>query len=236
MNEKIEKIDPMVPRVADSFALIGATKSGKSHLLKKLLYNDLRGVFDRVVFFSPTFYNETYKDIFEIPDNDVYTTFDEDDLLRIIDESKDAFQQTSGDYFTLIVLDDIADKTRKFKRFEEIIATCRHNAISFAMLLQNIKFIKPATREQITCYAVWPNVSNEILDSISESLFIGKKKAREAMDNLREYISFHPEAKYNFLWITKNVPDKVTMNFEHELIKVDDDYPSSDDDDSDEEK
>lgn len=216
MNQYLEEKDELVPRITDHTLFVGTTKSGKSWVIKQLLYSDLVGIYDRIVFFSTTFDAENYSEIFEIPKKDIFTEPEESDLMEVIEESKERFFKANGNYFTLIILDDIVDGTKQWKNFNKVISKCRHYGITLWMSIQYPKFVSKPVRQQISSIFIWCNMTDENIDNISDICPCGKKKTREGIEAIRN-IAREEKIPHAFMHQSKNRPGLINMNLEEDI-------------------
>lgn len=191
-----------------------------------MLIKYYRGVFDRIIFFSPTLEKEQWAKVFKLNDEDCFQDFDEQDFLDVVHDIQETFMEKKGKVSTLIVFDDCVDRFRKYTTFEHFLCTIRHSGCSVWMLCQDVKNINPACRGQFISYLISPNVNDNILTRISETMPIGAKRTKEVMREVRK-IAKERGDRFPFLYITKNDPGAVFYGVEEQIV---------DDEDEEEEK
>lgn len=165
------------------FSMIGMTLSGKSFLIKYLLTDVYRGLFDQIFVFCPN-KKENY-DVFDIPEENIITDFSEEEIQTLYDDISKEFIASEGRIHTLWIFDDVADKIRQYKNFPAIMSVARHFSITICLSEQYIKYLSPPLRNNCTGFYIFPNLVDEAVDIISDSV-IGRKKLRALIDAVRE--------------------------------------------------
>jgi hypothetical protein len=216
-NKKIEEKLEILPRITDHALFLGTTMSGKSYLIKAMLYHDYENVFDRIVIVCPTYDKENYKDMFFIKEKDVIRDLNEDIIMKLLNDSKDTFISRSGNFFTLIVFDDCVDEMKTYRRFNKFISTARHYGITVWCSTQYAFNIAKPVRQQFVAQFLWTNVTPENLDSIKGILPISKKHAEECIHIVRE-INREKGNSYTPLYLNKRFPGKAYYGLDQEII------------------
>lgn len=215
-NEKIEKHHPIIPRVCDHSLFLGSTMSGKSHLMKQLLYHEYDKIFDRIVIICPTYDKENYSELFEIPETDIFRDYDEDIVMNILEESKEKFLAKNGDYFTLIVFDDCVDDMKHYRRFNKFISTARHYGITVWCSTQYCYNVAKPVRQQFVCQFIWTNVTDENLKEIKNILPVSLKKANQGIEEVR-LLNKEIGNSYTPLYLSKRFPGRMFYGIDNEL-------------------
>lgn len=217
-NKKLEEnVSEIIPGITHHALFVASTMSGKSYLLKQMLYFDYDGVFDRIVFISPTFDKENYSDLFEINEEDIYEEYDDSTLQEILDESKRRFMESNGDYFTLLILDDVADDFQKSRTFPSMISKCRHYGVTVFASVQYARMLSKKVRQQFVSFFIWPQISPENLKILAETLPSGYKKTSTYLQALRD-TSKELNDKYAFMYVNKKLGDRIFYKLDHEMI------------------
>lgn len=198
------------PKLGQHFCMLGSTMSGKSFLIKYLLADVYKNVFDQIFVFNPTCDKENY-DIFDIPDENLIKDFNQEDLQVLFDDISKEFVRSEGKIHTLWIFDDVCDKIRKFKDFPTLMSTARHYSITILLAEQYVKYISPPLRNNCLCYFVFPNLTDENIDTISESV-VGRKKLRnlisavrdenDSTDNPHGLLFWNKSKFYNYYYVT----------------------------------
>ncbi len=163
MNETLVKIrelnldliSPSSPLSEDGskIVVIGSSGSGKSTIIKSLIYNKHKLIpAGMVMCGSEDAVNEKSKYGRYIPNSFVHNRFDEEAVCAFIKRQKLAKQQNLANPWAFLLLDDVTDDPKIFntRLFHDIFKMGRHWKMLFILSLQYSMDIRPALRAQIT--------------------------------------------------------------------------------------
>lgn len=151
MSDEDERKSPMQyveePRETDELPIdyptvvlmIGKSRSGKTHLLKWILYNEFmvtqRFKFGKI--YCKTLFTKTYD---FLPDHAKCEKFDMDEMMTYVQNMRDHIDKTSEEIpGNFIIFDDMLGEIGQYqKEFMNFIATCRHTNTTVFMLVQQL--------------------------------------------------------------------------------------------------
>lgn len=127
--------------IAKIISIVAKRGSGKSELVKHILrlYNNL---FIAVFLISPTEFTDAYKGL--IPDNRIYTEYNEEWVMRLIHKMEQENKQKSKEEKKniLLILDDclsdITMRSSKIKSLKILASRGRHMSISVIITAHTI--------------------------------------------------------------------------------------------------
>lgn len=179
-----ETIPEGFPKLGHHTCIVAQTMGGKSFLTKYLLAEVYPGIFHQIFVFCPN-KKENYH-VFDIPKDNIINEFDMDDIQSLFEDIGEEFMKSKGKIHTLWIFDDCCERLKKFgKPFTEILCTARHFSISIWMSEQYLKFLTPGLRTNCIAFFIFPNLSDEFIDTLGEST-MGRKKLREYIDIARD--------------------------------------------------
>jgi len=171
--------------------LVGKSQfSGKSSMILNLLCQDderlYKNDFDNIFIFSNSIDTDTkIKNIIKnqsIPEENLNKDYDEDMIQAIYDLTEEEYRQAieAGEKppHTLIILDDIGDKSKsrgKNNIIDEIYTRGRHINLSIFILLQKYTMASMTQRENASGLIIW-DTSDKQLETISDEHSIFPKK------------------------------------------------------------
>jgi hypothetical protein len=145
--------------------MVAAPKSGKSHLIKYLIYCLARSRrIHYVVVFSGTAFNNNYD---FIPKSYVFSDYDENVLAQIM-----SYQQTSNKQ-VLIVFDDCVAFDHIFRSsqlFNKLITEHRHYKATVFIATQYIYKVSPTIRESCAYYWIFAQRTKRAYEAIYETV------------------------------------------------------------------
>lgn len=160
-RERIAALDERLPRPPFLGVLLGSVKAGKSTMLANLLLRFYRGVFARVIVYSPTARND-----------DTWWWALEDDDITIVDEHLDRLDEV----FAEIVKEKAAHRETAREQWVHIFDDClgllrpqtspkafvthfatryRHSRNSMVVSTQLFRALPPMVRANASWYAIW---------------------------------------------------------------------------------
>jgi hypothetical protein len=129
-------------------AIIAKRRSGKSVLIKSLIYEDWRFMFHKIYVFTDSTYNKFYKQFL----SRIHEGYDAGEINKIIDSQKGKLNSRDvndpENIRVLIILDDIM----RVKHSEALLRLCnqgRHLHVSICMALQDSVLISREMRDQL---------------------------------------------------------------------------------------
>jgi hypothetical protein len=148
------------------------------------MYADIyQDVYDETYVLSPNAIKDNWTSL-GIPPSNLITDVTEKNFMTIVKRASDNFEYNTSkgnnNFFTLIILDDIADRTRYWKDFVDTITRCRHDGTTIWLLLQDTKFIMPNVRAQIWAHSISPRYStSDALARVASGKNIPVRRTRE---------------------------------------------------------
>lgn len=214
-DNRMKKINSTIPEplchLNQHVLFCAPTNSGKSTIVLNLLKDHLKYKWDRVIFFSSTWQYDIYKHFIFIDKENIYETYSDEALNKIVEEQKKAME--TKPLYTLLIFDDMQEEFYRGSYLENFLCKCRHWNISVWVLAQYVYAISKRSRQQFTCFLTFPALINsEDEDVLAETAPIGKKKFKEACDIVNGYI-YETRNKHNFLWVNKSLVQKYWLNF-----------------------
>ena len=196
----------------------GSTLSGKSHAMKEWLDGPFNRIFDDIFVISYTADKENYDKLFEIPEDNILTSLDEDSLDALYSDLIQRFMSREGDYLPLLIFDDMVDTIRKIKNFPKFMSTCRHYGITCWIGCQHVRQCSPPIRAQFYSFVVFPYMSEENMEAVGEST-LGKKRLRKILEIIRQENAVR-DTKYGYLFWTKKHPDQYFYGLGNEIDEI----------------
>jgi AAA15 family ATPase/GTPase len=210
---------PYIKSPAWTWAIIGASGSGKSNLIRSLLSESkfLKNTFkkEHIFLFCPTAsLNNDFKDYVDA--ENIYDGFDQPIIQELMNEQHFNVQNYGRKHTPqiLIILDDVASN-RALHSEKSIINTLafggRHWKISVIVTSQALKSISSKTRSNLNMITFFCGSNmNEISKYIDE--YIPRRYKKETED----IIYNHAKKQYNFIHLNKSNPpdERYTLNFD----------------------
>ena len=214
--------------------LVGASGLGKTNFLANMIlknqwYNE-NFYGDDIYIMSPLKNDNKMNTIIsqkEIPEENVFTEFDEDILKEIYDISVREFEERTNAkkriYNKLIILDDLSYsgvlRAKQMGQINRVFCNGRKHNISIIITSQKYTQISPVQRANFTS-AVLYNTSNSQVETIEQDVnFLKSRKAfkslfRENVDMKRDflYVCFSNEKKDMYLNSDFKVIDQEKYN------------------------
>lgn len=220
-NERLDKINNTIkeplPKLNQHLLISAPTGSGKSTIILNLLLKYLKFKWDRVIFFSETWDDDIYKDHIWIDEENIHTEYTDEKLKKIVEEQQNA-RKNGKPIYTLIIFDDFQELFYKGSYLENFLCKCRHYGITVWCCAQYIYAISKKSRQQFTAVICFPQLSKEEdLDVIAEIAPMGKKKYREALQYVNNYIN-ETKKIHTFLFINFKLPQKYWLDFSKPIV------------------
>ena len=187
------------------FLLLGKTHSGKSMILKYIMYQiHRRRPFDFGISFSKTYFNGSCN---FVPKRHQYSEFKEDLVIKFMEIMKQ-YKQQGIEKHAYLILDDMIGSVNLKTSIWDIIATqIRHYNISVFITSQYIKKLPPILRSNVNIIFATKIVKKSDLDCMFEEFGVGMD--RDTFKHMFEYNT----QNYNVLVIdnttTSNDPNMV---------------------------
>jgi len=202
-----------LPRFPCVYSFSGLSRSGKSTLINRVLTDpNLMGDFHHtILFFSPTSdSDDTITRSLDLPKENIYNEFTEDDLKEIIDArrkeiERKGFNHVAKNNRLLIIFDDIISHTSflKSQTMIDLAATVRHLLVTTFFATQSFNRVPRVCRLNLRGIAFFQANRNEV-DVLVEEVCPSILKKNE----FRELIHYATEEKYSFLFINRDEPFK----------------------------
>ena len=204
--QKKRKLDPRLPGATEdggyrpALVVIQApVRSGKTNLITSMLFQDnlMRGVFDDILYISPTITNDDtgwaiMKDdgIIKLTEN----LHDIDIILESIVEIQKTKPAEEREH-QLIVLDDMLGliKTAGQSYFSTLCSKYRHFKVTLWVTTQNFRSLPVTCRYNASHYIIFKTNNRKELDKMEEEL--------SGNFPFLELYAEATEAKYNFLYL-----------------------------------
>ncbi len=166
MTSNIKEFNTPLTMVHPNFAIYSAKRnSGKSHLMKWMIYNVARS-YNEIIIICPTSFNGDYTQI----TNNIYGTFDEGLIKHIIKKQTDLRKKGKA-HRLLLVLDDCLSKANFNSRvFEQIATQGRHYHISCWISTQHYMKLPPVIRLNCDYMLLLGNQTARVMKTIYEEL------------------------------------------------------------------
>jgi len=166
----------ILPKLVSSYLIVGKSGSGKTILLANLLASKdlLGGVFDFIFVFSPVKSDDILKNILNLPKENYFNDFTEDDVNKIIDAMSSKIEEKGMEFVqknfkVAMIFDDILSRPKflKSKAIRKLVTAARHFCISTFFLTQYYKKIPPVIRTNCNATMFFPSSMQEI-EKLSE--------------------------------------------------------------------
>lgn len=197
-QERFEKLNPILLKPPFLGVLNGSVRSGKSVLLMNLIYNKnfYRGLFDKIIFYSPTVMNDkTLKHLAE--DDDVIKVYDNlhnvDAVFEQIVNDKMEDEETSEEQW-LHIFDDMLGFINQKGFIASFTTKYRHSRNSMIFSTQLFRAIPNVIRTNATFYIIWKTNNKKEMAKLIEEFSGVIPKFKELYDEATQ------EA-YNFLYL-----------------------------------
>lgn len=140
-----------------NLAIVGPTKSGKTHLLSYMVTKLIEtGAIHRAYVCAPYYINDkSYRPLDQILVANLYTkTYNNDWLKRVKEDIEESYDASGGEVNSLVILDDFSGNRATYKQKDgESLSTFmlggRHLNVSFILLEHGWKSVPPLARNQI---------------------------------------------------------------------------------------
>jgi hypothetical protein len=182
------------PKKSNIMVLLGRRGSGKTHLLCRLLKESYKGVYDRIILFSPTYrFQQCFADFHKESNITVYEQFSRTVLESLIEAQQAAFDAGGEMEDVLVVFDDLA--WDKQMRFSEVISKLcfngRHINTSVWFLTQKLRTpaLNTSIRSQLTNLIVFGTVGAADLTCVHDEFcsgYVSKADFRGMMKSCSE--------------------------------------------------
>ena len=164
--------------------LIGKRRSGKSYMIRDLLYNHFhkQRKYKNIMLISPTSNMNTDYDL--IPNKNKFENFSSDLLEGLMERQKKLIKDDpKGKYDTCIVLDDVVNMSDKNEAriLSGLLVKSRHYRISVILSLQYLKSreFPPASRDNIDYAVIFKQHNKENVKNIVEQWLGGDPQIEE---------------------------------------------------------
>lgn len=227
VNKELQEVtgNPSLCGVGHHMEFVAPTNGGKTRAAKEMFHQYYRDLYDDVFVFSPNAMKDNWVALGIRPEN-LITRPSEEKFMAIIADAADKFEHSAkGQYnwFTLVILDDIADATRRWGNFVEAITTCRHDGTTIWCLVQDTKFLMPNVRAQMWGHSISDRyINNEALKRIADGKNIMVRRDRDTpeedqvlLESMLEVRGKNRNDKFNWgrLFIS-NVGDRVSHSYQ----------------------
>lgn len=203
----------LLPAFPCSYSFIGLSRSGKTFLMKKVLTdkNLMGGFFHTILVFSPTAScDSTLFEELDIPDENVYTSFTEDDLKEILEARKKQIEKKGYNWVAknnrmLFIIDDCISHQRflKSQTIIDLTATSRHYLCSVFFAIQSLNKVVRSARVNLRGIVYFQSNANEL-----EVLLNENRPPNLDRESFRRIIHHATKDKYGFLFINRDSPFK----------------------------
>lgn len=194
-----------IPKFASSIIINGKSGSGKSTLLARLMTEGhfYKGYFDYVLVFSPTGSQDDIIQYLELPEENIFTEFDESILENILESQKELIEENGVDQAPkiCIIFDDIISD-QKFLRTKIILklfSMCRHYNIQVIINSQSWTKVPRALRLNCNGVFMFPASMSE-LDLICEEYCPPNLHKKDFL----KVVQYATKERYNFLFINNH--------------------------------
>lgn len=187
---------------------IGSSKSGKSHLIKNLIYDntiDKEDGFKFGLVFTKTKFTGSYN---FLPDDYVIENFDIKILNHYLDLIVESYQKRKnkkhGIPHSFIIFDDICSLLpQKDKEFQNILSTSRHYNVTLIFSVQYIHQASTLVREQSDYMYVFHQEKKKSIDALYEIIGSSFRTVKE----FEEFLVNSTKERYYCLLYDKNELD-----------------------------
>lgn len=216
-DSELEKINDLLPdwapKIPFHLLVAGPTMSGKTSIIIKLLVETYRGIFDRIVIFSPTFNSDDCWHCVKIKRGKVFDEGYSDEALKELFEQQRATNQTRAEngkrkQLSLYIFDDVLGQIRPSSFANRtFIARARHEGISTIWTTQQSKGLPPTIRTNVRQRIFINNLSKEMRKSLGEALL--DEKTAEIVD----YLQGCNCSRFNFAYVDEQ-SGRRSINFD----------------------
>jgi hypothetical protein len=197
-NMRFSSLDPTLPKPPFRFLINAPSGSGKTNMIQNLLFNDnfYRGMFDRVIYLSPTvFEDKTLQHMRRMAEDSRNNLIISDQVERLGDLIQNLIEsQMGGEDHVLLVLDDCIGLIPKGSPINTFIMKARHYRISIIMVTQYYRGIDPKIRENSNAYIFYANANLTEVRKIEDEIGNNFK-------DFKKYYQLATEQPYNFLFV-----------------------------------
>ena len=202
-----------------SIGIFGIPESGKSHLLKFLMYQT-KDLFDLVIVITGTKHNH----FFDFINNSFVHEYSDALIDRIIDKTTEWMSQKKK-INTLVVFDDILGQSHfSNDLWLKLVNNHRHYNISYIIVTQYIKAIPPNIRSNLHYAFVFGQTNKTSINGIHESFFVSHydlKETTKMLGKLKRYQTifvsnkeYEKEKKFRNFTAPEKIPSfKITNEF-----------------------
>lgn len=152
-NDELHQVtnNPHLPGVGHHMCFEGRSNSGKSRAAKELIDHYYKDLFDEIVVISPNAHKDNWAAV-GVQTKNLITDATEDAFLAVSRRAQQNFSyhpaKGKDNYFTLIILDDIAEGLKRWRSFPSELVRIRHDGCSVWTLIQDTKFAPASVRGQ----------------------------------------------------------------------------------------
>lgn len=158
-------VDPETGKITHGFVIMsGKPKSGKTHLLKYIVYQH-RYTFDRIIMATPSIFSDP-EDVAFLDSRGITFPCGIDEIIDIYNE-----QMMNSDKSLLLILEDMLDQIdMRNKVWGRLISTHRHINCSLIITTQYMKkSCSPVMRNMITEAFIFRDIQHESVKAIAET-------------------------------------------------------------------
>lgn len=208
-NKNDGMINKMLPQHPFTCCLVAPRGSGKTTLIANLLLNSnfYYRYFHKVYIFCPTRKMDSKWDYIQIPDDQFFDEFDEQELQKIIDEQIANNEEVDPDERRriLIIFDDLADEFQASRRrspLTKLFFNGRHLYISVLLTSQTYKQIPLKCRKNTSNFIIYPVSNKDEIEAIykEQAGHLSKTAFKAIIDDATS-------ETYNFLFIDNQNKD-----------------------------
>lgn len=211
------KIPQPIPKLNQHMLLVAPTNSGKSTIVANLLLGPLKMIYDKIIFFSPTYHLDIYPKLFQMDESNIHTQYSDNILDDIMKEKANLEEELEKKLYYLIIFDDMQEQFYRGGYLENFLCKCRHWGITIWVCAQYAYAISKKSRQQFSCFIMFPMLSNEEDREIIGETAPGSKKQYKLASDIVMKISKEQNNVRNFLFINKSLADKYWFNFENPI-------------------
>jgi hypothetical protein len=197
-----------IPSPTFSWLIVGATKSGKSNLIKNLLLNKafLKNIFHKhhiFLFCGTARLNRDFEGLVE--KENVYEDFDTEIIRKLMKEQEENIEEygRKNTPHILLIFDDLAYGGALHSDTSLLNKLCmngRHYKISIIVTTQALKLVSPKTRANATLVSMFASNENEL------EKFMNDYMSHRIKRRIEDLVYDHLDQKYNFVTFIKSNP------------------------------
>lgn len=218
----LKPIPSTYPQAPFFMAIIGPSRSGKSVLTRTLLKEIYYNSFDYIFLFSQSL--DVNSDFDEFEDIVGYNTFDENEIIEILNDQKDIVKMAKRENemhnvpSVLIILDDVADNDKfcRSKVLRLLSYRGRHLNISVMVLSQKASSIPRGCRLNVSHEIVFKPINGSEYDFITSEA-VPRAKRKRFFEKCEEIFS-EPHTFIYFDNLCKSNKERIKIGF-HEPME-----------------